>query len=146
MKKNTTTFFIPVILLLLLGIAAGFVMSGGKNPDISSYSAVYLSTGDVYFGHLTWFPHPRLTNVWLLQRGVNAQNQPQFGVVPFKNALWAPVDSIDLNSRDIVFWTSLRADSAMAKAMENPASVQAQPQPPEGNFPATPQNATGTKP
>lgn len=86
----------------------------------SEYSAVYLSTGDIYFGKLDWFPKPRLTNVWFLQRTADAAGASQLGIVPFKNAFWGPVDKVYLNPTQIIFWTRLRNDSQVAKAFANP--------------------------
>ena len=122
MKKNSTIFFVLVVLFLALAIALGIVMK--RDEGASAYSAVYLTTGDVYFGKLSWFPHPHMTNVWLLQRGVDAQNQPQLGASPFKNAVWGPMDEVTFSEKQIVFWTRLRSDSQVAKGFENPQSLQ----------------------
>ena len=125
--KNNPKLFIVIAIVLACGVAVGVWMSKGAESaanKASEYSAVYLTTGDVYFGKLSWFPHPHMTNVWLLQRGVDAQNQPQLGVTPFKNAVWGPTDEITFSEKQIVFWTRLRSDSQVAKGFENPQSLQ----------------------
>ena len=122
MKKNLIILLVLVLVLLALGIAVGMMMKGGEGA--SAYSAVYLTTGDIYFGKLSWFPHPHMTNVWLLQRGVDAQNQPQLGVTPFKNAVWAPTDEITFSEKQIIFWARLRSDSQVVQGFENPQSLQ----------------------
>ena len=145
--KNNIKFLIvvAVIVLAALGIAAGLAWKGGES-GASEYAAVYLVTGDVYFGKLSWFPHPRMTNVWLLERGVNAQNQPQLGITPFKNAVWGPVDEITFSEKQIVFWTRLRSDSPVLKGFENPQSVQpAQSELVPGNSGANSQNVPAPK-
>ena len=132
-KKNIKILI--VIVLVAIGVATVMWISkkGGSDAgEASAYSAVYLTTGDVYFGKLSWFPHPHLTNVWLLQRGVDAQNKPQLGMTPFKSAIWSPVDEIKLSEKQIVFWAALKKDSQMVKAFENPQSVS-QTQPVEGS-------------
>ena len=85
--RNLFPVFIIIILILVgvgvwLGVSLGRATRGGASP----YSAVYLTTGDVYFGKLSWFPKVRLTNVWLLQRNVDSRNQPQLGLAPFTSA------------------------------------------------------------
>ena len=115
-----------VILLVVLIVVAVWIVSWLGRPSTlapSPYSEVHLSTGDIYFGKLSWFPSPHLTNVWLLQRGVDAQNQQQLSFVKFSNAFWGPIDRIELNPKQIMFWTRLQKDSATAKAFENPSSL-----------------------
>ena len=127
--KNLFPVFIIIVLVLVgvgvwLGASFGRATGGGASP----YSAVYLTTGDIYFGKLSWFPKPRLTNVWLLQRNVDSLNQPQLGLVPFTSAFWGPVDEIYLSPKQIVFWTRLSKESAVAKAFDNPALLPGLPQ------------------
>ena len=114
---------------LFAAVATWFGLSfGAANPaGPSKYSAVYLSTGDIYYGALSWFPSPRLAGAWLLQRGVDKNNQPQLAVVPFANAFWGPVGDVYLNPKEIIFWTKLRNDSQIVKLIENPNSLQQQP-------------------
>ncbi len=134
MKKNVAVVIAVVVALVALGASAGFFIGDTLfTRDASPYSAVYLVTGDIYFGKLSWFPHPHLTSVWLLQRGVNGQNQPQFAVVPLKSVVWGPGDRMDLNERQIVFWTRLAGNSPVVKAIENPQVLQGTQPIPQGN-------------
>mgnify|MGYP001056881368 CR=1 FL=1 len=120
-KKVLIIILILLIIFLILGIWLGVKILGRENPEAPSrYSAVYLQTGDIYFGELSWFPWPSLKNVWLIQRTVDQQNQIQLGVVPLKNSFWGPIDKIYLNPKQVVFWTNLRKDSQLIKALENP--------------------------
>jgi hypothetical protein len=131
-KKLLITLIVIVIVILGVGIWLGVKFLGPKNPaGPSEFSAVYLATGDIYFGKLDWFPWPRMTNVWFLQRSVNQQNQPQLGVAPFTSAFWGPVDRVYLNPKEIILWTNLRNDSQLAQVLSNPNALQslAQPQP-----------------
>jgi hypothetical protein len=134
-KKLLIILIVIVIAILGVGIWLGVKFLGPKNPaGPSEFSAVYLATGDIYFGKLDWFPWPRMTNVWFLQRSINQQNQPQLGVAPFSSAFWRPIDEIYLNPKQIIFWTNLRNDSQLAQALANPTALQslqspAQPQP-----------------
>lgn len=123
-----------VLVLLGLGIWLGTYLGGAQSGGDSKYSAVYMTTGDIYFGELSWFPTPHITNAWFLQRGTDAQNRPQVGVAPMTSVFWGPSNILNLNAKDIIFWTKIKADSQLAKAMDNPQLVQGQN--PAGNGPA----------
>jgi hypothetical protein len=122
-------------IILIIVIVAFFIGVGilvGKHLDnnsmvensasLSPYSAVYLSTGDVYFGILDWSPSPHIENPWFLQRSTNAQGQATIGVYPFSQVAWGPSDSIYFNSQGIVFWTRLASTSSVVQAMSNPGA------------------------
>lgn len=130
MKKHKKLIIWGAVAVVVLVAASvlyfGWSQSAANKDDFkgSEFTAVYLSTGDIYFGKMSWFPSPRMTNVWFLQRGVNGQNQPQYGIAPFKGVFWTPVDEINLNSKDIVFWTKIKDGSDFAKALANPSILQ----------------------
>lgn len=131
-KKILIILIVIIVILVAVGVWLGsWALGLGKpnNSGPSEYSAVYMSTGDIYYGKLDWFPWPKIKNVWFLQRGVNAQNQAQLGIVPFNTAFWGPVDEVYLNPKQIIFWTHLRNDSQVAKAFANPNVFQQQPSP-----------------
>ena len=139
---------IAIFIIVGVSIWLGSVISGGSTAGktaASQYSAVYLTNGDMYFGLLSWFPKPHLSNVWLIQRTVDKNNQPQVGVAQFTKAFWAPMDEINLNPKEIVWWTRLQSDSQLAKAMDNPALLQQQQQPTGANTPGTPGSSSGSQ-
>ena len=115
------------VFLIGVGILVGTHVSGvgaaGNNAALSPYSAVYLSTGDVYFGVLDWSPSPHIENPWFLQRSTNAQGQATIGVYPLNQVAWGPAGSIYFNSQQIIFWTRLSSTSTVAEAMANPGST-----------------------
>ena len=117
-----------VVVLIIVGVWVGVKLTQPADQKASAYTAVYLTSGDVYFGKLRWFPWPHLKDVWLLQQGVGADGKAQFGVVPFTSAFWGPTNKVYLNMREVLFWAHVRADSEIAKGMENPAAVQQQQQ------------------
>ena len=128
-NKNLFLVFIIIVLVLVgvgvwLGVSLGRARGGGTSP----YSAVYLTTGDIYFGKLFWLPKLRLTNVWFIQRNVDSFNQPQLGLAPFASAFWGPVDEIYLSPKQIVFWARLSKASDVVKVLDNPAFLQGLPQ------------------
>ncbi len=132
---------VAVFIMVAIGVWLGSIIGGGSNKVTASpYSAVYLSNGDMYFGVLSWFPKPRLTNVWLIQRTVDKDNQQQVGVAQFNKAFWGPMDELSLNSKEIVWWVRLRSDSQLAQAMKNPPVDQQQ----QAQQQLPPQAATST--
>jgi flagellar basal body-associated protein FliL len=127
-KKNKVIFFgIIIVAVIALAVWAGILIAGtqsGANPAAPSpYSAVYLSTGDIYFGKLSWFPSPHMTNVWFIQRSTDQSGQAQVSFVPMKSVFYGPMDEINFNAQDIVFSTRLKNSSQIVAAMENPTSV-----------------------
>lgn len=116
-----------VIIVVLVLIAAGVWMAvaASKNPNGESpYSAVYLTSGDIYFGKLSWFPQPHLTDVWYLQRTTDASGQAQVSVAPLKNVFWGPMDEVSLNASQILFTTRLSNSSQLVSGFENPSLLQ----------------------
>lgn len=141
-KKFIVLAVIVVVVLVAVGVLIGVKFLAGQpsGAAASAYSAVYLTTGDIYYGKLSWFPWPHLKNVYFLQRGQDAQGQTQLGLIPFMSSFWGPVDEVYLNPREVVFWTRLRNDSQVAKALGNPAALQQAPQqqlPPASNATST---------
>ncbi|MGB9609098.1 MAG: hypothetical protein ACPL3E_01845, partial [Minisyncoccia bacterium] len=118
-----------------------------SNPESASdYAAVYLQTGDIYFGKLDLFPWPRLKNVWYFQKTVDAQNQVQLGILQFKNLFWGPVDEIYLNPKQVVFWTYLKNSSQLVSAFNNPELLKQQPSQSSTPSQNQPQNQNEPKP
>lgn len=123
-------FFVILIAVLVVILIALVIFILNLNRDSASgaspYSAVYLRTGDIYFGELSWFPRLKLKNPWFLQRTVDAENQSQVGVAPLADAFWRPVAEINLNQDEIVFWTRLRSDSPVVPLLKGNDTVPIQ--------------------
>lgn len=137
---------VVVLAVFIVWLGSRFLFQTSPNPaGPSEYSAVYTTSGDIYFGKMDWFPWPRLRNVWFLQRSLGQNNQPQFGIVPLNTAFWGPVDEIYLNPKQVIFWTRLRNDSQVAKAFANPSLLQ-QPSPAQAPSPGTFQGPPGPPP
>lgn len=124
MTKKTLITIVVVLIVVVVALAFWVIsrtwQGGAGGP--SAYSAVYLATGDMYFGKLSWFPKPHMNDVWLLQRSTDEKNQPQLSIVPFTNAVQEPVDEVYFNPKQIVTWTRLKADSKFVKLFQDPES------------------------
>ena len=130
MKKKTVILIVIVaVLALALGVLITLnIVNKSDEMKASKFTAVYMTSGDIYFGKMDWFPWPRLKNVWYMQRSVDQENQPQLGIAPFKKIVWSPIDEIYVNPKQIILWTKIKAGSELAKALENPTSVSGEAQ------------------
>ena len=132
-KSKIVLFVIAVIVVIVLAVWAGIMIAGNfmgakSTNTVSPYSAVYLTSGDMYFGKLSWFPSPHLTDVWYLQRTQGQNGQVQVSVQPFTSVFWGPSNEISLNSKNILFTTRLMTSSQVVQAIENPQAAAAQQQ------------------
>lgn len=109
---------ILLTLVVVLLVSLGFVIFWQKIGYGRSYYAVYISTGDLYFGKLSRFPKLALTDVWFLQKNNDAQNP--YGLSKFDKAFWAPEDKLYLNSKNIIWITEIKEDSQLTQFFKNP--------------------------
>jgi hypothetical protein len=130
-SKGLIIALIVVVVLLLVGVGVwvGVSLINGGNSSasaLSPYSAVYLSTGDIYFGKLSWSPSPHIDDAWFLQRSTDAKGNATVGVYPFSQVAWGPSSTIYFNSQQIIFWTRLNGTSSIAQLITNPSAAAAQ--------------------
>ena len=143
--KNTSKIIIVIVVALVfigagvwIGLRLGNNSSGGNGTALSPYSAVYLSTGDVYFGKLSWFPSPHLEDAWYLDRTTDASGNTVVNVYPFNKVIWGPSDTIYFNSQQIILWTPLAANSGVVQVLDNPAAATSPSSPASGVAPQSP--------
>ena len=125
-----------ILLMILLYISFINKASSIKNP----YYAVYLQTGDMYFGKLSRFPRLALSDVWFLQ--ANTAEQGGAELIKYSNAMFGPQDKMEINRENVVWISKLRNDSQVVNYIlqsKNSALQNAQPQAtvPPATLPAT---------
>lgn len=115
---NKILLAVVIVLLVVLVVIVGWkYIAGGP-----SYYAVYLRTGDLYFGELSTFPSFSLSHVYMLQ--VNSQNQQNpVSIQKFTNVFWGPEDSISINRNEVVWYTRLASDSKLAQLVQSNPSL-----------------------
>ncbi len=104
-KKNIfifIVFVVAVFILILAGVLIGKIFS--DNND--SYHAVYMDTGDLYFGELSTFPSLSLSNVWYVQ-GISQSEGGGLSINDFTKTVWGPTGSIFLNDDHVVWKVKL---------------------------------------
>lgn len=132
--RNVNKILLVVVIVLLIALAGVVVWQTWFSS--ASYYAVYLKTGDLYFGQLSRFPSFGLSHVYLLQ--VNAQDkQNPVNVQKFSNVFWGPEDFIKINRDEVAWYTKLKSDSQLVRLIEtnpdltaSPSQSQGQPQQP----------------
>ncbi|HNY36047.1 MAG TPA: hypothetical protein PLD14_00780 [Candidatus Pacearchaeota archaeon] len=110
MSKNNIIFLIFCIIILLIS-GCFFYLSRTNN----SYYAVYLKTGDLYFGHFSIFPSLILTDVYYIQKNTTDNT---LGLEKFTNSIFDPENKINISRDNIVWTTKLREDSQVVKAIK----------------------------
>lgn len=116
MKKVNVVLLIIVIILILL--IAGWGIWKLTSDSNSKFSAVYLTTGDLYFGKMVRFPSFGIKQVYTLQ--VNAQDQENpLSVQKFENVFWGPGDFLKINREQVVWTTPLNDLGQMSQLLTN---------------------------
>lgn len=111
---------ILLVLVIVLAAALGAVLYWQKIGIKEKYSAVYLNTGDIYFGKLSRFPRMTLRDVWFLQKESEAQG---FALSKFEHAVWGPQDRMVINDESVIWVAELEEDSEIVRAIKNPQAA-----------------------
>jgi len=163
-KKNKSNhgsgwIIIVLIIIIIAAVVLFYLDSTGKvnllsgktnnevaaDFDSASWKAVFLTNGQVYFGHLkgVGLAYPELSDIYYLQvqkvpiqpaqaannqAGVQdaQQTQDQLIMVKFGTELHKPMDKMFINKDHIMFYEDLAADSAVVKAIEDYIKAQAE--------------------
>ena len=112
MRININKILIGLIIVLLVALL--IVISRKTEP---TYYAVYLRTGELYFGKLQRFPRLCLIDPYLLRTNVQNPEYP-FSIQDFKQVFWGPENKLNLNSSQIVWIAKLKPESQLVKFME----------------------------
>jgi hypothetical protein len=124
--KNMNRALIGIIIVLVVVLVALVGWREWAGP--TTFTAMYLRTGDLYFGRLVHFPHYGLKQVYLLQ--VNNENtENPLSVQRFANVFWGPDDFLSINRDEVVWTTTLTSESQLLKLIrENPSLTSQAPQ------------------
>lgn len=113
-KLNNILISVIVVLLIVLGIVI-YWQNGGFEKN---YWAVYLDSGDLYFGKLSNFPQLSLTDVWFLQSNLNNEEN-SFGIEKLTNVFWGPKNQLYLNQENIIWKVELEDDSQVVQFIKS---------------------------
>ena len=119
-NKSLKIVFIVLVSLVVLGIVVGAIFSFVRRP----YMAVYLATGDIYFGRVSVFPRVTIQDPWFFRRAEDGS----VSLERFSDAVWMPEDVIKINRDQIVFMARISENSQVIAMMEGRVSPQQQQQ------------------
>lgn len=128
---KTNKVLVGVVIVLLLGVIALLVWQTWFAEP--AYYALYLRTGDIYFGKLVRFPYFGLKQVYLIQ--VNARDPANpLSIQRFANVFWGPEDFIKVNRDEVIWMTRLSKEGQLANVLRtNPNLIP--PSPPAAPLP-----------
>lgn len=113
MNSNKILFILVVVLLIAV---AALLLFKNESP---TYHAVYLDTGDIYFGKLSYFPQYGMNDPYLLQLTQNRETP--VSVQRFKDVFWGPDGFLKLNREKVVWTAKLSSKGELAKILaDNP--------------------------
>jgi hypothetical protein len=140
MNKTSRLIGLIVAIVVVLGggyfllnrsgvIPGSIVKDSGSN--VSDYSAVFLTNGQVYFGKMTGGASDEvdITDIFYLQvnqqQGLQPTNNtansstatPDISLVKLGNELHGPNDKMRINRTQVLFTESLKSDSKVVKAI-----------------------------
>jgi len=144
MKRRTfSTVLSVIVVLVLIGLGAYYVKNNGSfNPNqiikdsgsnISDYSAVFLTNGQVYFGKVNaeTSTEVNLSDIYYLQvnqaiqnsgsnsSASNSNDNTNVVLVKLGNELHGPNDRMHINRDQVLFTESLKNDSKVITAIKN---------------------------
>ncbi len=105
-----------VVILAIILFAVVFDKSRIKGqPD---FYAVYLRSGEIYFGQLQTFPNFGLRDVYMLQTNPQNQKTP-YSLLPFADVFWGPNPKslLEINKNDVVWIIKLSHTSPVYRAI-----------------------------
>ena len=127
MFKSNKILFVGLIAMIIILVG---ILAWQKIKISRPYYAVYLTTGDLYFGEVSRFPFLTLSSAWLIQRDPSSQTG-ELKLTEFKNAFWSPAGTMRLSKYNIVWIAKLSKDSPVAKYIQQgnqlPISTSTQP-------------------
>jgi hypothetical protein len=133
-RKLVATIVSLVVLLAL--IIAGLWIWQSKaanadntNIDANKYQAVFMTNGQVYFGHLASLggEYVELTDIYYLQvqqdvqpSGNNVNNSnSKVSLTKLGSELHGPTDKMNIAKDQVLFWEDLKDDSSVVKAIHD---------------------------
>lgn len=117
MAKKT---IFSVVLVLVVVLLVGYFGYAWVVKPQTTYSAVYLKSGELYVGKLFHFPKFKLIDGYLLST-VRDEKDPKktlFRLNPLKDAMWSP-EALYLNRDQVLFYAPLKSDSKVALALKS---------------------------
>lgn len=128
-KKVFSSVLITILVIAVIGATAAlwFAKDNLERPGANSeYQAVFLSSGQVYFGKIKSKVGDTvlLTNIYYLQSNADVEGNipegsPAFSLVKLGDELHSPQDRMEINKDYIMYIEDLQDDSAVIEAINS---------------------------
>lgn len=128
-QKRTGTYVVFALFVVLLVVGACyFWRAQSEMKQAQSYRAVFLTNGQVYFGHIIHQNTERLDlqDVYYLQMKQPLQdqqaqiaNQPDLALIKLGKELHGPTDQMQIMTRNVLFVEELSSTSKVLKAIQD---------------------------
>ncbi|HLD21969.1 MAG TPA: hypothetical protein VJB65_03650 [Patescibacteria group bacterium] len=144
LQWNLVTFsYILVVCIIFLSAAKLYFVNRQFDQVLpkDSYQAVFLTNGQVYFGHLQPLSRSlwELTDVYYIQEQSQTESQQlqdtqgqentateetqqqgdtQFSIVRLGNELHQPMNQLVINKEHVLFWETLQSNSRVIEAIQ----------------------------
>lgn len=132
---------VVVLALVLAGLFLLMSQKGGQDAavDKNKFQAVFMTNGQVYFGHLssTEGEYVELSDIYYLQvqqdvqpsTGTNNQQgqqnaNSQVSLTKLGSELHGPTDKMNISKDQVLFWEDLKDDSSVVKAINDHKNKQ----------------------
>jgi hypothetical protein len=123
MNNKNLVIICVCVAIIVLGITASvYLQTKGQSSD--NYSVVYLTSGEVYVGKLSYFPSMTMTDAYLIQI-VKDQEDPtksSFQLAPLSKTIWSP-KVLRINRNQVIFSGPIEDTSQVAQTIKNGAST-----------------------
>jgi len=132
-QNNSNVVLIGVSILIIIAVAVALMFTTGsikKNSLIKEYQAVFLTNGQVYFGHLDMsMEFYELTDIYYLQVNQDLQiaedgTKPDLSLIKLGEELHGPTDRMLINKDQVLFIEDIADDSKVMKAIADNKAVK----------------------
>lgn len=133
-SNGVTSLALVLIVLILIAFGLLWFFRGNSYDEASQinkseYQAIFLTNGQVYFGHLQQLnpEYAKLTNIFYLQvqqtvqpkEGTSSNQNQNVQLVKLGNELHGPEDAMQINRSQIIFWENLKPSGKVTEAIAN---------------------------
>lgn len=130
-KKTLVTLLIVLSLLGILAFVGRFMADRSSNGAIKAkkYQALFLTNGQVYFGHLgsVTGQYVQIKDIFYLQVQQQVQptsnssstQQPQVSLAKLGSELHGPEDTMFVAKSQVLFWENLKDDGKVVQAIKD---------------------------
>lgn len=132
--KKIIWWVVGIIIILALALGGWWKFKKGTNwplPGVKAnqYQSVFLTNGQVYFGHLTRGAKDdyKLSDIYYLQVNQALQStkekeqttqQPDISLIKLGSELHGPEDEMFFNREQVIFWENMKDDAKVVQAIK----------------------------